>query len=484
MAAQSLKGNFIYQSLYQVITLVIPFIVAPYLTRVLGSNNLGIYTYVGSIASYFVILANLGISKHGQRIIASRRNDNIELRKAFWSLFSVHAIFSMLAIASYVIYVCFVTEYQDIYIIHGLIVLSALVDFTWLYYGLEDFKTVVLRNTIIKVIECVLIFALVRNRGDLSIYTLIICISTLLGQIALLPDTLKRIPPISVSLKECKDHIKPLMILFISVVAVSLYTIFDKTMLGLLSTKDNVAFYEYANRIIMIPKQFIYVIGTVLFPRACALFAKGSFDLLKKYIDLSMYLTSVLSFLFISLIVVCANKFVVLYLGADFAETGKVLLYMSPLIAIVMIGDVIRSEFLIPANKDTLFTSCIVISGVLNVILSYILIPVVGIVGAIIGTTCAELFGTLFQLIAGRKIYSLRELFKIILPFGFISFIVCICINRFDANTELGWTWVFIESAAVVLIYSILSLLVSRSIFNDHFLLIKNLIFKKTNENS
>ena len=86
MAAQSLKGNFIFQSLYQVITLVIPFIVAPYLTRVLGSNNLGIYTYVGSIASYFVILANLGISKHGQRIIASRRNDNIELRKAFWSL--------------------------------------------------------------------------------------------------------------------------------------------------------------------------------------------------------------------------------------------------------------------------------------------------------------------------------------------------------------------------------------------------------------
>ena len=480
MKAVSLKKNFIFQTIYQIITFVVPFIIAPYLTRVLGSKELGIYTYSFSIVSYFVILANLGIAKHGQRIIAARRDDSIALRKTFWSLLYVHVFFSLVAVLFYVGYITLVKpEYNYLYIIQSFIVLSALTDISWLFYGLEDFKSVVIRNIIVKIAECVLIFIFVNSQADTGRYALIISLSTFVGQLVLIPDAIKRVKPIKVDLRDCVEHIKPLFILFISVVAVSLYTIFDKTLLGLLSTKENVAFYEYANKMVMIPKQFVYVIGTVIFPRACLLYAKKEFSILKKYIDISMYLTCLLAFGFISVFMAVSDKLCVLYLGQEFISTGMALFYMSPLIAIVMIGDVLRSEYLIPAGKDTLFTICIIISGVLNVCLSFLLIPRVGILGAILGTIGAELFGTLYQIIASRSFYPIKFVVKNILPFLFCGVVTFLAVHFVDSMAPTSWTWLFVELILSAIIYLFMCICVMLLSHDVHIKDIRSLLFNK-----
>ena len=91
----SVKKNFILQAIYQLLILGIPLILSPYLTRTLGSNELGIYSYTYSIAYYFVIAATLGIHKYGARIISQVKDDKILLRKTFWSLFILHIILSI-----------------------------------------------------------------------------------------------------------------------------------------------------------------------------------------------------------------------------------------------------------------------------------------------------------------------------------------------------------------------------------------------------
>ncbi|MCD7778218.1 MAG: oligosaccharide flippase family protein, partial [Clostridiales bacterium] len=170
----SAKKNFIFQFVYQIIILVVPLVVSPYLTRTLGSTSLGVYTYTNSIAYYFVVFAMLGINKHGQRIIASRRNDLIALRKTFWSLYTVHFIASMLSVLIYLLYAVngafsgrnntAVVFAQTIY------VFSEVIDITWLFYGLEKFKLIAIRNAVIKAIETVCIFCFVKNSSDIVIY--------------------------------------------------------------------------------------------------------------------------------------------------------------------------------------------------------------------------------------------------------------------------------------------------------------------------
>lgn len=293
----SAEKNFVFQCMYQFVILILPLIVSPYLTRTLGGNSLGIYVYTYSIAYYFVVFAMLGINKHGQRIIAQRRNSFSALRKTFWSLFSVHITISIFVILLYFIYVfCICSSDVKVAFAQTLFVASAAFDLTWLFYGLEKFKTVAIRNAIIRALNTICIFAFVKSSADLLTYTIIMAATACAGHIVLLPKVLVAIPPQRFSFQDAKEHIKPLLTLFAAVLAATLYTVFDKTLLGLMLSKDSVAYYEYSDKIISIPKSFIAIISTVLYPKACQFANEKNYSGMHRNMLLSVIITNFIGF--------------------------------------------------------------------------------------------------------------------------------------------------------------------------------------------
>lgn len=416
--AQSVKKNFTFQILYQIVILVIPLVVSPYLTRTLGDTALGIYSYTYSIAYYFVMFAMLGISRHGQRIIAARRDDKQLLAKTFWSLYFVHAIFSVIAVLAFIIFVLiWGGEYSSTYTIQIIYVASALFDITWLFYGLENFKSVVIKNFVLKIAECIAIFCFVKTNNDLWLYTLIMSLSICLGQAVMFPQAIKYIKPVKFSVDNVKEHFKPLFVLFIAVVAASSYTIFNKTLLGLMSTTENVAYYEYSNKIINIPKTIISVICTVMFPRACSSIAKGDIQGAQKYMDYSLHFTCFLGLGAIFGLCGISNLFAVLYYGEDFAICGDVIIALAPNIFIIELGNIIRTQYMVPNHMDMHLNICYIINAIINLTLSIILIPILGIYGAIIGTVAAEISGIIYQLILCRKFLKYSKVIKSMIPY-------------------------------------------------------------------
>ena len=175
-----------------------------------SSKALGIYTYTYSIAYYFVIVAMLGISKYGQRIVAERKKDILKLRQTVWSLVSLHLVVSILVFVAYVGYALLLCKSdKNVVLAQGIYVFSAIIDFTWLFQGLERFKTVVVRNTIVKIIECACIFAFVKSPDDIVVYTIIMSVSVCIGYVAVLPQIFAAIKPIRFSLAELFEHFKP-----------------------------------------------------------------------------------------------------------------------------------------------------------------------------------------------------------------------------------------------------------------------------------
>lgn len=431
--------NFTYQFLYQVVVMVIPLIVSPYLTRTLGSKALGIYTYVNSIALYFVMFANLGISKHGPRIIAQNRNNSQKLSRTFWSLFAVHVISSLISTVVFIILaLANGDEYKDIYLVQSIYVFSALFDITWLFYGLENFRNVVIRNTIVRIVESVLIFVFVKKPNDLVIYALIYSIGNFIGQAVLIPRAIKLIPVIRFQKNDMVMHIKPLFVFAVSVFAVSLYTIFDKILLGLMTVEDNVAFYEYANRIISLPKTFIIIIGTVMFPRACRLAAEGDIQGQRRYLGYSLKYTYFLGMASLFGLLAVSKKLAVLYYGNDFAETGTIMMSMVAIPVVVGLGDIIRTQYMIPNGLDKQYTICIILNAVINLVLSATLIPIIGVYGAVIGTCAAELFGCLFQCYLCRRYVPAKEIFTPSIPYivaGIVMYIFIRIVMLFTNNT-------------------------------------------------
>ena len=456
--AQSVKKNLIFQIAYQFVILVVPLIIAPYLTRVLGGTALGVYSYTYSVANYFVLFAMLGIIRHGQRIVAARRDDKLALRKAFWSLYTVHAAFSSVAIIAFVTFAAvFGGEYKNIYFIQTLFVASALFDVTWLFYGLENFKSVVIRNFILKIAECVLIFCLVKTSDDLWIYALIMTSSLCLGQLVMVPQAIGYIRPVKFGWADVKEHFKPLFVLFIAVVAATLYTVFDKTLLGIMSTKENVAYYEYSDKIIGVPKTIISVICTVMFPRACASIAKGDIGRAQKYVDYSLQFTCLLGIGSIFGLLGVANLFAVLYYGEGFAICGYVIMALSPNIIIIEIGNIVRTLYIVPNKMDKHLSISYIINAVLNIALSVALIPVLGIYGAVVGTLAAEICGLVYQMILCRKFLPVKKVLITVIPyvlFGAAMFGVIFLIRQYFNAT---WWHLIFQIAAGGTLYVILS---------------------------
>lgn len=483
----SVKKNFIYQFLYQFVILVIPFVISPYLTRTLGSRALGVYTFTYSIAYYFVMFAMLGILRHGQRIVAERTANVVELRKTVWSLIILHTLISVVVLGIYMAYAFWVCkDNQAVAIAQGVYVFSAVIDLTWFFQGLEKFKTVVIRNTIIRLAECILIFSLVKKPDDLLVYTVIMSLSVCLGHIVMIPQVIRMVKPIKFSYKDVVEHIKPMLVLFVAAVAVSLYTVFDKTLLGILSDMDNVAFYEYSNKIITIPKTFITIISTILFPKACKLLSSGDAEGVERNLENSLMINYFIGFASVWGLLGIGELFAIVYYGLPFAECGTVIMSMAPLILIVGLGEVLRSLYLYPLKKDKTMVMILFINAAINLTLSIVLIPSMGVYGAVIGTIVAELFGLVYEMVLCRNYIKISKFLKAGIPFCVIGFIMFVVIMGITLVTERNIWGLLIQTMAGATVYVLLALIycyrtnvTMKGILQSIFTKIKNVMSRK-----
>ena len=181
MSQKSVKKNYIYNLAYQILLVIVPFATIPYLSRVLGVENIGINSFTLSIVSYFVMLANIGVGSLGQREIAIHQDNRKVYSKIFWDLFFFQAVVGVISILAYIIYVTFLGGYPKIQWIMTINIIAAVVDMAWFYRGLEEYKYISVRNIIIKLSGVVATFIFVRTSNDLPIYVLINSLSLLIS---------------------------------------------------------------------------------------------------------------------------------------------------------------------------------------------------------------------------------------------------------------------------------------------------------------
>ncbi len=469
-----IKKNFIYNVFYQILIIILPLITIPYVSRVLGSEGVGIYSYTYSIVYYFMLISMLGINNYGNRTIAKARDDKEKLSKAFISIYSIQLFMSILMIMLYIIYILiFDNKYLLVASIQIIYIISAMFDINWFFFGLEKFKLTVVRSTLVKILSLIGIFVFIKTKNDVWLYALILSLSTLVSNILLIPFLLKEINIIKISFKDIKKHIKPILILFIPVIAVSLYRIMDKIMLGLLSNINEVGYYEQADKMVTVPLGIITALGTVMLPRISNLVAKGENKRVLEYIKKSVNFMMFLAFPMCFGMIAVSNDFIPIFLGEDFIKTGYLVNYISFIIIFTSFANIIRTQYLIPKEKDKIYTLSVIGGAVTNLIINFILIPKYQSIGAAIGTIAAELYVMVYQVYKVRKELPIKDYLKDILPLfikALIMFIIILSIKCIPINPLYR---VILQIVIGILIYVLLNYKYILEITN-----IKN-IFKK-----
>lgn len=420
----SAKKNYIYNTAFNVLNMLIPLVTAPYLARMLGSAGVGTYTFYFSIAQYFTILAKMGLTNYGTRYIAAIRDDPVTVKREFTNLYVMQVGVTFVVSICYLCYVVWFAKEKGVAGIFGVWVLSVGFDIDWLLFALEDFKTAAVRNCFVKLMAAAAIILFVKGVSDIWKYALITTASYAGGYVFLWSKYKACISVKSIDRKTAVSHVKPCFILMIPVIALTIYRTMDKVMLGMISSMSETGLYEYAEKLVYCLTTFISSLGAVMMPRMSNFIAKKDMKAVSVYMYGSMVFIIFLSSGMCFGIAAISDSLIPLLYGAQFGGSVVLLKLLAVTLIFIAWGNVIRTQYVIPGKRDRIYIGSVTAGAVVNLLANAFLIPQYDAAGACIGTICAEFSVLVFQAFFLHKELPYREYLEKTLPFVGIGLIM------------------------------------------------------------
>ena len=435
MAKKSIAKNYLYNLRYQILTLILPLITTPYLSRVLGAEGIGIYSYTFSIVSYFILFGQLGISLYGKREIAYLQENKDKRKQVFIELVLFRAITLVVAISIYCIFFINSNPYGVYYKIWLIELIATTFDISWFFQGLEDFKKTVTRNIIVRLASVSLIFILVKNANDLYKYLMIYAVADLLGNLSLWLYLPKYIKGIKVKKLNIYKHAIPVLALFIPQMADQIYNMLDKTMLGkMLADKTEVGYYEQGQKVIRILLTIVSSLGIVMIPRMASVFASKDKKAVNYYMKRSFNFVFLVAFPITFGIISVSEQFVPIFFGEGYEKVSVLINIISPILILMGIANVVGNQYLLPSKKQKQYTIAVATGLVVNFVLNFLLIKPFNSIGASVATVLSQVVVDGIQIYYVKNEINILEMFKGAKNYLFASlimFAVCFIIKFF-----------------------------------------------------
>ncbi len=410
----SVKKNYIYSLSFQILSMITPFITAPYIARVLGADGVGIYSYTQSYMTYFTMFASLGTAAYGMREIAQCRDDQKQYSKKFWEIELLTVFTTIICLIIWLGMLLFTHEYRIYFIALIPSLFAVMFDISWFYTGHERIGYTVFWNALCKILGIILIFSFVKKREDLFLYILINTTMTLLGNMSMWIFLPKMLTKVNWKKLQFRNHFKETLIYFVPTIATSIYTVLDKTLIGAITHNQyQNGYYEQATKIVNMAKTAVFVsINSVMGARISYLFVENKIDEIKNRIKNSMDFILLLGIGAMFGIIGIAKSFVPLFFGKGYDEVIYLLYWMAPLIVIIGVSNCLGSQYYTPAGLRGKSAKYIISGSCVNLIMNLICIPQFGATGAIIGSIVAELTITVLYLINCSGMITFKTICK------------------------------------------------------------------------
>ena len=389
----SVRINFILSMAYQVLIVILPMITAPYVSRVLGAEKNGIYSFTASYQTYFSMFAALGTVSYGSREIARNRKNKKVRSKLFWEIELMTVLTSTVSLLAFIAFFMLRDRYRIYYVPQVMAILAVMFDISWFFTGIEEFRYIVTKNAIFKLAGVILIFLLVHRPEDLLIYITIMSATTMVGNMSMWIHMPRFLDRVDMHTLQIRRHLKETLVYFIPSIATSVYTVLDKTLIGEI-TRDAAenGYYDRVVQLINIMKAVTFTaLNSVLGARISFLFAEKQYDEIRRRIE-----TSINYILFMGL-AICfglsgvAPRFIPWFLGPGYDRSVTMLILMSPIVVIIGISNCLGSQYYTPAGKRVQSARFIIAGSCVNLVLNLLLIPRYWGYGAIVASLIAEL---------------------------------------------------------------------------------------------
>ncbi len=391
--AKSIKKNYFYNILLNVSKVIFPLITAPYVSRVLEPDGIGLFNFANTYATYFSLFAALGIPIYGIREIAKIKDKTIDEKNKFVSeIISISIVATIICTSFFVATLFFIPQLNDnfvVFVIAAIVLYITPFRIDWFFSGLEDFGYITFRSLVIKTASVLLLFLLVKNKEDLVVYVALNALSLVANEIwnYCILYKLGMHPYFTLN---GRKHIKPLLLLFLSSVAVSIYTVLDTIMLGFITNYDEVGYYNSAVHLSKAILPIVTSLSVVALPRIATYYKENNWGKINELMNKSFSLVSFLAFPIAFGLMAIAPVFVPQFFGVSFVGAVAPLQVVSLIIIAIGFNNLLGIQFLASIGCDKQLLLSISSGAVLNCLLNFILIPSWGAVGACASSVCAE----------------------------------------------------------------------------------------------
>ncbi|MFI0429725.1 flippase [Mariniflexile sp. HMF6888] len=461
------KRNFIYNTLLGLTNILVPIITFPYASRVLGPEGIGITSFALSLSITFIVLGSLGIPIYGIREVAKSKKNIKDLSKTFSELLIIHLLWTILIMIFYAVWIIISKTYQNedaIKYFSFIHILSSVGLINWFYQGMEKYRFISVINFISKILTIFLLFILVKKPEDYWLYYLIIVLSNVLSVLISILYSLNIVKLTLLGL-DFKKHFKPIIILFSTQMAITIYVNLDVIMLKYFSDLKDVGYYSASIKIIKILLVLITSLGMVLIPKIAIYIKEKKINEVKNLIERSINFVLLMSIPIIFYLFITSKDIILLFAGQDFLLASLLLKLLTPLILIVGLANIFSLQILVPSNNEKTYMFIVLLGLVINIILNSVLIPIMHSKGAVLATLTTEFTGLVLTYHYSKKVIDFYFPIKKVIKYLLIS-LLFVPISLFFSS--------FIQES---LVYLIVLAICSGIIYFSFLFLIKDKFF-------
>ena len=482
MSDYKIQKNAIFNMLYQIALVVVSIITVPYIAKVLGENGVGKYNFAYTINAYWIIFASLAFGVFARREVAKYRDNIIEKSKIFFEIIlSRLSIVILVSAVSFILWLSGVYgSYSNLILIFALEFFSIAIDISFFFYGNEEFGKVILINLLIKLLSILGIFMFIKSPDHVWIWALLNSLVPVIANLCLFFFLKNRL--VRVKLKDLKPyrHLKSVFVLFVPVLALSVYNLCDNFLLGVIVQSDaENGFYAQAEKIINDIIYFLNCISIVMLPHNTAEISRGNYNRVKENNYNAIHIIWLIGLPVVCGLFLVAGNFIPWFLGESFRKSILLLQVMSVLILLVALSTVLGEQYLLPNKKDKAYVLAISIGVFVSFIINIPLIYFFKSIGAVLTMIISEFVILLIMLCVVAKELSLKRIWGSSLKPLIASLIMCLVIGPLSFYLSSSIINTFIIIAVGVVIYGVAILLLRDNLVLGFLHDIKNTFLRK-----
>ena len=411
---KSITLNLIANGIKTLMTVLFPLITFPYASRVLGAAGIGKVNYASSIISYFSMLAALGISTYAVREGARIRDDKEKFNKFAKEMLNLNLVTTFFSYVLLLVFLCLpiLSGYKELLVIFSAGIVFTTISTEWLFIIKEEYAYITKRAVLFQFISLILLFLLVRSKDDYGWYASLTVISSGGSAILNFWHSRKFVSWRKKYQCEYRKHIKPILLIFGTSLASSLYMTMDTTMLGAMKGDAATGIYTAAVKINSVINTLLNTISATILPRVSYYLGNGLKNEFQKLMQTSADILFMVA-MPIAIGMMCVSDIlIVVFSGPEFISGSLAAKILSVKLVFGAIDRVLAYQVCIPYKKDKEVLISTIAGAVFNLIANVVLIHFYGVTGAAVATLLSEMIVFLVLSRYSRQVFETKYLYR------------------------------------------------------------------------